>query len=107
MEKKQEDAEAAAANQTTDLEAKFVMKELTLTISRQEEQQKILPFIRFELLQLEAELTQRSFNQDVVLRLGGVQVKQHHLTGEIFMIDTPMTSGSKEYLIVIQFTNVD
>ena len=55
---------------------------------------------------LEAELIQRSFNQDIMLRLGGVQAKQHHKATEIFMIDTPMSSGSEEYLIVIQFTNV-
>ena len=63
--------------------------------------------MRFELLKLEAEFTQRTFNQEVMLRLGGVQVKQNHNTEEIFMIDTPMLSGSKEYLIIIQFINVN
>ena len=50
---------------------------------------------------------QRTFNQEVMLRLGGVQVKQYHETGEIFMINTPMSSGSEEYLIVIQFVNTN
>ncbi|XP_031777535.1 vacuolar protein sorting-associated protein 13 isoform X3 [Nasonia vitripennis] len=106
IEKKQEQV-SSSMKQTTDLEAKFVMKELTLMISKQEEEAKISPFIRFELLQLEAELMQRTFNQEVMLRLGGVQVKQHHDTGEIFMINTPMSLGSDEYLIVIQFINMN
>ncbi|KAL7290198.1 hypothetical protein TKK_0015907 [Trichogramma kaykai] len=105
-EKGQEES-SASLKQTIDLEAKFVMKEFTVTISKQNKQQKIIPFIRLELLQLEAELMQRTFNQEVMLRLGGVQIKQNHDTGEIFMIDTPMSSGSEEYLIIIQFINMN
>lgn len=77
-----------------------------MTISIQEEELKAVPFFRFELLQLEAELMQRTYNQEVMLRLGGIQVKQHHNGEDIFMINTPMSSGKKEYLIVIQFINV-
>jgi hypothetical protein len=73
---------------------------------KQEEEIRITPFIRFQLLQLEAELTQCNIRHIVTLRLGGVQVKQHHDITEIFMINTPMSSGSEEYLITIKFINV-
>lgn len=105
---KQEDTDSVSSSmkQMIDLEAKFVMKEFTLTVSKQSDESIVRPFVRFELLRLEAELIQRTFNQEVMLRLGGVQVKQDHSTGEIFMINTPMSSGIEEYLIVIQFINV-
>ncbi|XP_058806498.1 intermembrane lipid transfer protein Vps13 isoform X2 [Phymastichus coffea] len=108
MEKMQETpSPLSSMKQMIDLEAKFVMKEFTLTVSKQEDESKVSPFIRFELLQLEAELMQLTFNQEVMLRLGGVQVKQHHHTGEIFMINTPMSSGKEEYLIVVKFINMN
>ncbi|KAJ8665252.1 hypothetical protein QAD02_006914 [Eretmocerus hayati] len=108
MEKKQDEVSISSSiNQSMDLEAKFIMKELTLTISKLEQEGKSTPFLRFELLQLEAELMQRTFNQEVMLRLGGVQLKQHYNDQEIFMVNTPMSSGSDEYLIVIQFINVN
>lgn len=77
-----------------------------MTISKQEEVDRITLCFRFELLQLEAELMQRTFEQEVMLRLGGIQLKQHHNDGEIYIVNTPMSSGSDEYLIVIQFINV-
>ncbi|XP_023247319.1 vacuolar protein sorting-associated protein 13 [Copidosoma floridanum] len=107
MEKKQDEKPKSPMKQTTDLEAKFVMKEFILTISKQEIDAVTSPFFRFELLQLEAELMQKTYTQEVMLRLGGVQVKQHHKVEEIFMINTPMSSGSEDYLIVIRFINMD
>ncbi|XP_015584675.1 vacuolar protein sorting-associated protein 13 isoform X2 [Cephus cinctus] len=92
--------------QTIDLEAKFVMKEFTVTVSKQSDLE-ISPFLRVEVLQLEAEMLQRTFDQEVTLRLGGVQIKQNHKSDEIFMINTPMATGSEEYLIVIQYKNVN
>lgn len=64
------------------------------------------PFLKVEVLKLEAELIQRSYDQDVKLRLGGVQVTQYHDKGEIFMINTPMASGIEEYLIVVRYVTV-
>ncbi|CAG5075993.1 Similar to Vps13: Vacuolar protein sorting-associated protein 13 (Drosophila melanogaster) [Cotesia congregata] len=75
--------------QTTDLEAKFVMQEFTLTIFKTEEVQ---PFIKVE---------------DIKLRLGGIQVTQYHKDEKIFMINTPMTSGHQVYLIVLNFMAVN
>ena len=51
-------------------------------------------------------MVQRTYNQEVMLRLGGVQVKQYHDTGGVFMINTPMTTGSEEYLITVRYLNV-
>ncbi|XP_015115234.1 vacuolar protein sorting-associated protein 13 isoform X2 [Diachasma alloeum] len=96
-----------SVQQSTDLEAKFVMKEFTLTLSRREPDDRVTPFVRIEVLQLEAEMIQRTYDQEVMLRLGGIQAKQYHNKEEIYMINTPMTSGREEYLIVIQYVNVN
>ncbi|XP_020707369.2 intermembrane lipid transfer protein Vps13 isoform X2 [Athalia rosae] len=99
----------APVKQTTNLEAKFVMKEFVLALSKQEGSvvDKSEPFLKVEVLKLEAELIQRSFDQDVKLRLGGVQVTQYREKGEIHIIDTPMASGIEEYLIVVQHVTVN
>ncbi|XP_011301984.1 vacuolar protein sorting-associated protein 13C isoform X2 [Fopius arisanus] len=95
-----------ASVQSTDLEAKFVMKEFTLTLSRRESTQ-VTPFVRIEILQVEAEMIQRTYDQEVMLRLGGVQAKQYHNGQEIYVVNTPMATGSEEYLVVIQYVNVN
>lgn len=64
-------------------------------------------FRRFQVLQLEAELLQRTYDQEVQLRLGGVQLRQRHDDQEIFMVNTPMSAGRDEYLIVVRYVNVN
>ncbi|XP_044002668.1 vacuolar protein sorting-associated protein 13 isoform X3 [Aphidius gifuensis] len=92
--------------QTTDFEANFVMKEFTLTVSKRHEDQ-VKPFIKIDVLKLEIEMIQRTYDQEIMLRLGGIQMTQYHNNEEIFMINTPMTSGKEDYLIVIQYVNVN
>ncbi|XP_047359322.1 vacuolar protein sorting-associated protein 13 isoform X3 [Vespa velutina] len=101
--KKQEDK---PLKQTTDLEMKFEMKEFTLSISKQVDE-TVMPFVRFEILQLEIDMLQRSYDQEILLKLGGTQMKQHHNSEEIFMINTPMSTGKDEYLIIVQYVNVN
>ncbi|XP_076225482.1 vacuolar protein sorting 13C isoform X3 [Nomia melanderi] len=103
-EKKKE--ETSSVKQTTDLEMKFVMKEFALLVSSQNDD-VIKPFVKFEILQLEAEMLQRTYDQEILLRLGGVQVKQHYKEAEIFMVNTPMSTGKDEYLITMQYINVN
>ena len=103
---KKKSTSVVAVKQTTDLEAKFVMKKFTLSISKQEND-TVTPFIRVEVLQVEAEMLQHTYDQEVMLRLGGVQVKQYHDKGDVFLINTPMSSGKEEYLIVVQYVNVN
>ncbi|XP_053986716.1 intermembrane lipid transfer protein Vps13 isoform X2 [Hylaeus volcanicus] len=103
-EKKKE--AAVPVKQTTDLEMKFEMKEFTLLVSSQRDG-VITPFMKLEVLQLEAEMVQRTYDQEILLRLGGVQVKQHYNDTEIFMVNTPMSSGKDEYLITVQYINVN
>ncbi|XP_034937793.1 vacuolar protein sorting-associated protein 13 isoform X2 [Chelonus insularis] len=98
--------DSIAIKQTTDLEAKFVMEEFHLTIFRQTEE-IVAPFLTIQLLQLEAEMTNKSYEQEILLRLGGVKVTQYHNDTEIFMINTPMASGHQVYLIVVQFVSVN
>ncbi|KAK2581118.1 hypothetical protein KPH14_007937 [Odynerus spinipes] len=101
--KKQDDT---PLKQSTDLEMKFEMKEFTLSISKQENE-IVTPFVRFEILKLEVEMLQRSYDQEILLRLGGTQMKQYHNNGEIYMINTPMSTGKNEYLIIVQYVNVN
>ncbi|XP_076294775.1 vacuolar protein sorting 13C isoform X2 [Lasioglossum baleicum] len=98
--------EGTTVKQTTDLEMKFEMKEFALLVSSQKDD-VVKPFMKFEILQVEAELLQRTYDQEIMLRLGGVQVKQHYKETEIFMVNTPMTSGKHEYLITMQYINVN
>lgn len=102
-----EQKQPESVQQSTDLEAKFVMKEFRLTLSRREADHRVTPFIRVEVLQLEAEMIQRTYDQEVMLRLGGIQAKHYHNKEEIYMINTPMSEGRDEYLIVIQYVNVN
>lgn len=59
------------------------------------------------MLQLEAELLQRTYDQEVQLRLGGVQMRQLYEAQEIFMVNTPMSAGRSEYLIIVKYVNVN
>nr|XP_012140992.1 PREDICTED: vacuolar protein sorting-associated protein 13C isoform X2 [Megachile rotundata] len=105
-EKKKEESNVTPVRQTTDLEMRFEMKEFALQVSSQKDN-AIRPFIKLQVLQLEAEMLQRTYDQEILLRLGGVQVKQHYNQTEIFMVDTPMSSGKDEYLITVQYINVN
>ncbi|XP_068984481.1 intermembrane lipid transfer protein Vps13 isoform X1 [Bombus flavifrons] len=104
--KKEEDSTVTSVKQTIDMEMKFEMKEFAIQVSSQKGNE-IIPFVKFEVLQLEAEMLQRTYDQEILLRLGGVQVKQHYNQREIFMITTPMLSGRHEYLITVQYINVN
>jgi len=59
------------------------------------------------VLQVEAEMLQRTYDQEVQLRLGGVQLRQLHEDQEIFIVNTPMSTGRDEYLIVVRYINVN
>ncbi|OAD52957.1 Vacuolar protein sorting-associated protein 13A, partial [Eufriesea mexicana] len=104
--KKEEFSTAAVVKQTIDMEMKFEMKEFAVQVSSQKGS-AIIPFMKFDILQLEAEMLQRTYDQEILLRLGGVQVKQHYNQTEIFMVNTPMLSGRDEYLITVQYINVN
>lgn len=103
---KKKQTSAVPMKQTTDLEMKFEMKEFTLSMCRQDDE-TASEFVRFQVLQLEAEMLQRTYDQEVLLRLGGVQMKQRHEDQEIFIINTPMSAGRDEYLIVVRYVNVN
>lgn len=62
--------------------------------------------MKLEARQLEAEMLQRTYDKEILLRLGGVQIKQHYNEKEIFMVNTSMLSGRDEYLITVQYINV-
>ncbi|CAL1678435.1 unnamed protein product [Lasius platythorax] len=106
--KQQQETTSAPIKQTTDLEMKFEMKKFTLSVSRQRDNStESSEFVRFQVLQLEAEMLQRTYDQEVQLRLGGVQMRQLHEDQEIFIVNTPMSAGKDEYLIVVRYINVN
>jgi len=106
IEKKKQKVHIAAMKQTTDLEMAFQMKEFTLLISKHQDD-NISEFIRFQVLQLEIDMLQRTYDQEVKLRLGGVQIRQHYENEKIFMVNTPMSIGQDAYLITIRYINVN
>ncbi|XP_072763012.1 intermembrane lipid transfer protein Vps13 isoform X2 [Anoplolepis gracilipes] len=106
--KQQQEIASAPMKQTTDLEMKFEMKEFTLSVSRQRNDNgESSEFVRFQVLQLEAEMLQRTYDQEIQLRLGGIQMRQLHGDQEIFIVNTPMSAGKDEYLIVVRYINVN
>jgi len=102
--KKQQKIDATVMKQITNLEMTFQMKEFTLLFKHRD---NISEFIRFQVLQLEVNMLQRKYNQEVSLRLGGVQIRQRYEDQEIFMVNTPMSIGQDVYLINIKYVNVN
>lgn len=64
------------------------------------------PLITFRLLSLETECVQRTFDTNLFLSIGGVDLKQRYDGADIDAIGTPMTSGQDQYLFTVRFTQV-
>lgn len=65
-----------------------------------------LPLADFHLLSLEADLTQKTFDLEMGVRLGGLSLF-HEFEGEkIHVINTPMAEGKEEYLFVVNMCRV-
>ena len=64
------------------------------------------PLITFRLLSLETECVQRTFDTNLFLSIGGVDLKQRYDGADIDAIGTPMTSGLDQYLFTVRFTQV-
>lgn len=64
------------------------------------------PLISFRLLALETEYVQRSYDTNVFLSIGGVDLKQRYEGVDIDAIGTPMTTGQDKYLFTVHFTQV-
>jgi len=106
IEKKKQKIDIVAMKQTISLEMAFQMKEFTLLMSNYQDD-NISEFIRVQVLQLEADMLQRTYDQEVKLRLGGVQIRQRYENQEIFMVNTPISIGRDAYLITIKYTKVN
>lgn len=64
------------------------------------------PLITFRLLSLETECVQRTFETNLFLSIGGVDLKQRYNGADVDAIGTPMTSGQDQYLFTVRFTQV-
>lgn len=60
----------------------------------------------FSLLSLELEMTQRSFDMSVILRLGGICMDQAVFGVDHRVISTPMADGRADYLFTTKLLMV-
>ncbi|KAJ1520910.1 hypothetical protein ONE63_003990 [Megalurothrips usitatus] len=104
--------------QVTELEAKFVLEMLKVTVYEQkkgvvskdkakDDLDNFDPLITFRLLSLETECVQRTFDTNLFLSIGGIDLKQRYGGADIDAIGTPMTSGQDQYLFTVRYTQVD
>ncbi|XP_045493787.1 vacuolar protein sorting-associated protein 13 [Colias croceus] len=101
--------------QLTELEAFFIMNELTLSVNRKtmDPSQGYDKFLVFSLNLLELKATQKTFTLEATVRLGSVNM-QHHRVGHstINMIETPLVNEDQtkledQYLFAVTYSNVD
>lgn len=103
--------------QVIELEAKFVLDMLKVTVYEQkkgfskdnakDDLDNYDPLITFRLLSLETECVQRTFDTNLFLSIGGIDLQQRYDGADIDAIGTPMTSGQDQYLFTVRFTQVD
>ncbi|KAK3913373.1 Vacuolar protein sorting-associated protein 13 [Frankliniella fusca] len=104
--------------QVIELEAKFVLEMLKVTVYEQkkginnigksnDDLDNFDPLITFRLLSLETECVQRTFDTKLFFSIGGIDLKQRYDGADINAICTPMTSGQDQYLFTVRFTQVD
>ncbi|KAJ9578225.1 hypothetical protein L9F63_005555, partial [Diploptera punctata] len=90
--------------QFTDLDINFQMGDLKISIHQASEDEKLLDF---HMLCLEVEMIQRTYDMNVILRIGGINLVHYDPIAPVCLLDTPLTSGSTEYLLTILFLDVN
>lgn len=85
----------------------IIISELRVTVLRQTENGKSERLLDFSLLALELDVTQRSFDLSVVLRLGGICMEQTVMGADHRIISTPMADGRADYLFTTKLVKVD
>lgn len=96
--------------QSIDMEVKFEMRELIVTISNKSSKETEAEFeklLQFRCIALELDMVQRTFNMDVTVRLGGIGLTHFRSLCPLQMISTPMTTGSDEYLFTVEYGMVN
>lgn len=79
---------------------------MSVALFRKMDENHELPLADFHLLALEADMTQKTFDLEIGLRLGGLSLF-HEFEGEkIHVINTPMAEGKEEYLFVVNMCRV-
>lgn len=95
--------------QFTNLVATFVMKEFVVTLSGKpsiESGESLVKLLSFNVLNLEFDLTQQTYNMTVGIKLGGIGLKHYFGRSTLDVITTPMTVGDSEYLLCFDYTQV-
>lgn len=93
--------------QFTELEIKFNLNEVSLSVFAEGHDNNSVPLCDFHLLSIEAEMVQQTYDLNVQLRLGGLSLHQDYEDSKINVLNTPMAEGEKEYLFVVKFCKVD
>ncbi|KAJ8953002.1 hypothetical protein NQ318_015363 [Aromia moschata] len=94
--------------QFTTMQAKFVMSEFAVTIIKQASLGSTGSELAcFKANSLECNLEQQTYNTKVSLLLGSILLQQNRGTDVINIISTSVTDAEKEYLLKVQFTQVD
>ena len=81
----------------------FLCIELKVSVHQASEDEKL---IDFHMLCLEVEMVQRTYDMKVILRIGGINLVHYDPVAPVCLLDTPLTSGSTEYLLTIVFLEV-
>ncbi|XP_065344717.1 intermembrane lipid transfer protein Vps13 isoform X2 [Cloeon dipterum] len=76
----------------------FEMKEFRVVVTRKDDTGKLSKLVDFSLMSVELEMVQRSFDMNLVLRLGGVSLEQTINGATRKAITTPMSDGKADYL---------
>lgn len=93
--------------QFTELEIKFNLNEVSLSVFAEGHDNHSVPLCDFHLLSIEAEMIQQTYDLNIQLRLGGLSLHQDYEHTKINVLNTPMAEGEKEYLFIVKFCKVD
>ncbi|XP_042203320.1 vacuolar protein sorting-associated protein 13-like isoform X2 [Homarus americanus] len=91
--------------QFTQLALAFTVNEISIELKKASGTQS-QPLMKVAALSASVELTQRTFDLNMSVILGGVLV-DHLEGGERRLLSTPLAEGSSEALLVMKFTQVD
>ncbi|KAJ4449971.1 hypothetical protein ANN_01378 [Periplaneta americana] len=101
--------------QFTELEVNFQMGadclkqqisviDFKISISQASENEKLLDF---NLLRLEVEMVQKTFDMTVMLRIGGISLIHYDPVASVCLLDTPMAAGDSKYLFTVLYVDVN
>lgn len=83
----------------------FLFTEVAVVLFRKTEAGEI-PLKDFQVLSVEAEMTQLTYSLNVKMRLGGLSLHQDYEGQNITVMNTPLAEGKEDYLFVVSYCMV-